>query len=251
MPLGYTVLYALLGGLLPALFWLWFFLGEDRKNPEPKWLILTAFLSGMLAVLIALPTEMVIKCVALGVWPSSPFLHPINTIGFCRDLPEIQPIFLWAATEELIKYFVIVAIVLWRKAVDEPIDAMIYLITVALGFSALETGLFLLGPLGQGDITGGMLTGNLRFLGAALIHTLSSAVIGFSIAITFYKKYWLQFVSLCTGLMLAIVLHTLFNHHIIKDGGNRTIQVFFSVWLGIIGLLLLFESVKRITRPLH
>jgi RsiW-degrading membrane proteinase PrsW (M82 family) len=47
--------YGLLGGLLPALLWLWFFLKEDSKRPEPKWLILAAFLAGMLAVILALP----------------------------------------------------------------------------------------------------------------------------------------------------------------------------------------------------
>src|SRR3989339_2057781 len=239
---GTILLYALLGGLLPALLWLWFFLKEDSQAPEPKWLILAAFLSGMLAVLLVLPVEMLAKCIASGAWPQNAFTNPFATVGFCRDLPvDIRPIFLWAAAEELLKYFIAVVIILWRRAVDEPIDAMIYLITVALGFSALETGLFLLGPLGVGDVVGGMITGNLRFTGAALIHTLSSAVVGFSIAITFYRSYSMQFFSLCTGLVLASVLHALFNHHIITGSEKVTTVVFFSVWLGIIGLLLLFE----------
>lgn len=245
------VLFAFAGGLFPALLWLWFFLKEDKKQPEPKWLIIASFLSGMFAVLLALPTEMVLKCVANGTWPLDAWTNPFNTMGFCRDIPDVNPIFLWAAAEELIKYLVVVSIILWREAVDEPIDAMVYLISVALGFAALETGLFLMEPLGRGDITGGMLTGNLRFMGAALIHTLSSAVVGFSIAITFYRSYWVQFISLCTGLVLAIVLHALFNHHIIESGGDRTALVFFSVWVGIIGLLLLFERAKRVTHPLH
>lgn len=250
MSLGTTIIFSFLGGLLPALLWLWFFLKEDSKHPEPKWLILAAFLSGMLAVLIALPTEMYAKCVASGIWPEHPLLNPFQTMAFCRDLSSAHPILLWAAIEELVKYFMVVSMILWREAVDEPIDAMIYLLTVALGFAAFETGLFLMEPLGRGDITGGLLTGDLRFMGAALIHTLSSTVVGFFIAITFYRSYWLQFVSLCTGLVLATVLHALFNHHIMTDSGGKTTLVFLSVWLGIIGLLLLFERAKRITRPL-
>lgn len=243
-----TVIYALIGGIIPALIWLWFFLREDAEHPEPKWLILAAFLAGMVAVLLALPTEMLLKCVASGTWPLHPWVAPFDTLGFCRDVGGTDPVFLWAAAEELLKYAVAVAVILWRKAVDEPIDAMIYLITVALGFAALETGLFLLNPLGHGDVSGGILTGNLRFMGAALIHTLSSAVIGFSIAAAYYRTYLVQFLSLCTGLILAIVLHALFNHHIIESSGERTSFVFFSVWLGIIGLFLLFERAKRITR---
>jgi RsiW-degrading membrane proteinase PrsW (M82 family) len=249
MPVRETVLFALLGGLLPALLWLWFFLREDSTHPEPKWLIMAAFLSGMLAVLLALPTEMLAKCLVSGVWPTDALWTPIATLAYCRDQSGVDPIFLWAAVEELLKYLVAVAIVLWRRAVDEPIDAMIYLISVALGFAALETGMFLMTPLARGDIAGGILTGNLRFLGAALIHTLASATVGFSIAISFYRSYAVQFISLCTGLILAIVLHALFNHNIMTLSGGRTILVFFSVWLGIVGLFLLFERAKRITRP--
>ncbi len=242
------MLYAFLGGLLPALLWLWFFLKEDKKHPEPRWLILAAFLSGMLAVLISLPAEMLAKCVSSGIWPTHIFPHFFSTLGYCKDIPNVEPIFLWAAIEELAKYFVVLVVILWRKAVDEPIDAMIYLLTAALGFSALETGLFLMEPFGHGEIVKGIITGNLRFMGASLIHTLSSSIVGFSIAISFYKKYWVQFISLCTGLILAIVLHAMFNHNIIVENGDRTTLVFFSVWLGIIGLLLLFERAKRITR---
>lgn len=245
---GTVFLYALLGGLLPALLWLWFFLKEDSRRPEPSWLILAAFLAGMLAVILALPVEMVAKCIAGGTWPS-PWPGVGETLTFCRTLADTEPVFLWAAVEELLKYVVAVTVILWRRAVDEPIDAMVYLITVALGFAALETGLFLMEPFGRGDITGGFLTGNLRFIGAALIHTVSSAVVGFSIALTFYRGYILQFVSLCTGLVVAIVLHALFNHHIIASGGEKTAIVFFFVWLGVIGLLLLFERAKIITRP--
>ncbi len=247
---GLTIVYALLGGIVPALLWLWFFLREDARHPEPKWLILAAFLCGMLAVILALPIEMLLKCVAVGSWPvGGALLHPIDTLEYCRTLPDTNPVLLWAAAEELLKYFVAVAVILWRRAVDEPIDAMVYLLTVALGFAALETGLFLMGPLGKGDITGGILTGNLRFMGAALLHTLASATVGFSLAASFYRGAVVQFFSLCTGLILAILLHALFNHHIIASSGEQTAIVFFAVWLGIIALFALFERAKVIIGP--
>src|SRR3989344_9103220 len=49
-----TATYALFGGILPALVWLVFWLREDKKNPEPKKLILRTFLFGMGAVGIVL-----------------------------------------------------------------------------------------------------------------------------------------------------------------------------------------------------
>lgn len=236
--------YASLGGLLPALLWLWFFLKEDSQRPEPKWLIMAGFMAGMVAVLLALPAEMLAKCVASGTWPAPSSEQGLLT--FCSGLPD-DPIFLWAAIEEILKYGLVLAVVLWRRAVDEPIDAMIYLITVALGFAAFETALFLMHPFGNGDITQGILTGNLRFMGAALLHTLASAVVGFMIAIAFYRSYWVQALSLCTGLILATVLHALFNHHIIVSSGERTSLVFFTVWIGIVAIFLMFEKAKRVT----
>ena len=248
MSSGVAILAAFCGGLLPALLWLWFFLREDAEHPEPKWLIVAAFLSGMVAVLVALPTEMLIKCYAVGAWPPEPWSTPFATLSYCSHIRDANPILLWAAAEELIKYFLAATVILWRQAVDEPIDAMVYLLSVALGFAALETGLFLMEPLGRGDITGGFITGDLRFIGAALIHVLSSTVIGFSIALTYYRSYLLQLLSLCTGLIIAIVLHALFNHNIMVNDGAHMGFVFLSVWVGIIVVLLLFELAKHITR---
>lgn len=251
--------YALLGGILPALVWLWFFLKEDSQHPEPKWLIVVAFLSGMLAVILAIPTEMLAKCIAVGSWPEGLFTYahtsiqgvtpaPFGIFAYCTGLAGASPVFLWAAVEELLKYLVAVSLILWRKAVDEPIDPMVYLITVALGFAALETAIYLLGPFDRGEIFYGIHNGSMRFVGAALIHTLSSAVVGFAIGLTFYKASWIQCISLCTGLILAIVLHALFNHHIITSGGKSVMYVFLSVWIGIVCLFVLFERAKRITR---
>jgi RsiW-degrading membrane proteinase PrsW (M82 family) len=41
---------AILGGIGPAMLWLWFWLKEDRLHPEPKALLTRVFLFGGLAV---------------------------------------------------------------------------------------------------------------------------------------------------------------------------------------------------------
>ena len=49
---------AFLGGVLPILLWLFFWLMEDSKAPEPKGYIFFCFLAGMVVVLpVALPLE--------------------------------------------------------------------------------------------------------------------------------------------------------------------------------------------------
>ena len=44
--------YAAIGGMLPALFWLWFWLQEDKLHPEPRSRIMLAFLGGMVGFIL-------------------------------------------------------------------------------------------------------------------------------------------------------------------------------------------------------
>ena len=220
---------AFAGGLFPALIWLWFFLREDRKNPEPKLLIMLAFIAGMIVVVAALFIEKWLAGVISG---------------------GLILIIAWSATEEILKYFAAAGSVLWRPFDDEPIDPMIYMITVALGFAAFETGLFLLKPIDAGNVAGTILTTNLRFMGAALLHVISSAAIGVALGLAFYRSFWVKAAYLCTGIVVATALHTLFNYFIINNKDGTILFVFFFVWLGVIVLFLLFEKVRKITRPL-
>ncbi|MEN9922008.1 MAG: hypothetical protein RL097_284, partial [Candidatus Parcubacteria bacterium] len=48
---------AFLAGLIPALFWVWFWLREDSRKPEPYFLIAISFIAGMAVVPIALPLQ--------------------------------------------------------------------------------------------------------------------------------------------------------------------------------------------------
>ncbi len=224
---GYLI--AFLGGTVPALLWLWFWHREDRKHPEPKGLIALAFITGMVTVPIVVPFE---KLVA----------H--SFVGMTAAI-----IVLWAVIEEVFKFVTARVSILGRAAVDEPIDEMMYMITVALGFSALENTLFMLGPIGQGDIITSFITGNFRFIGATLLHTLASATVGVFLALGFYKTGLVRHAYAALGLILAIALHALFNFFIMKSTGGKVLYVFLFVWLGIIVLLAVFEKVKRMRSP--
>ncbi len=52
---------ALLGGIIPSLVWLWFWLKEDNAQPEPKGIIATIFFVGMLAVIFVVPIQKLIQ----------------------------------------------------------------------------------------------------------------------------------------------------------------------------------------------
>ncbi|MBN2094036.1 MAG: PrsW family intramembrane metalloprotease [Candidatus Zambryskibacteria bacterium] len=221
-----TILLSLVGGVLPALIWLWFWLKEDCLHPEPKSRIIIAFLGGMAAVFVVLPIEK--------------FIFSNSLTGI-----TITTVFMWAGIEEIVKYLSAYFTSLRNKEMNEPVDAIIYMITVALGFSALENSLFIFNLIDSGSFLQSVTTGNSRFLGATLLHVASSAIIGIMIGLSYYKKYLTKRTFLLTGIVLSILLHTLFNLLIIK-ASNNLFLVFSGVWILIVLIIVLFEKVKKI-----
>ncbi len=223
-----NILLALSGGILPVLLWLWYWTKEDRLHPEPKQLLLLTFLAGGFTVALVIPLQQYARSL-LGVSDMSP-----------------QLIVAWAGIEEVMKFLMVLTLILWRKAVDEPIDALIYMITIALGFSAIENTLFLVHPVATGKITSFIIMGNFRFLGATLLHTLSSSIIGITLALSFYKTELTKISYIIIGVILAVILHASFNLFILNSTSGKIIQIFAFVWLGIVILLLFFEKIKQI-----
>ena len=78
---------ALLGGVLPALLWLAFWLLEDRCQPEPKRYIVLCFFAGAAVVYLALQLERY-ACTYL------------VSGGSCTLQPPLLILFVWAAIEE-------------------------------------------------------------------------------------------------------------------------------------------------------
>ena len=222
------VVYALMGGILPALIWLAFWLREDNKNPESRGMILRTFLLGMGAVILVLPFQKVVD----------------------TFLPDtmIVAVFLWVILEEVFKFGAAYIGGIRSKEDNEPIDPIIYMITAALGFVALENTLFILGPLIGEDTTRGVITGTLRFIGASLLHVVSSGLVGIALAFSFYKPKRMQLILVASALVIAIMFHASFNLAIIHWDNSGAMLAFGLVWIGVIFLLWAFEKAKTIAR---
>lgn len=219
------ILAALAGGLFPALAWLWFWQREDSKHPEPRRLIALAFFAGMVTVAIVIPIQ---KFAALYIGT--------QTLLFT----------VWSVIEEVMKYLAARVTVLRRREDDEPIDPVIYMVTVALGFAAIENTLFLLSPHAGETVLQTVLTGNLRFVGATLLHVLSSSAIGVALALSFYRPKRVKRVYVLGGVILAAALHSAFNFLILNAAEEHLLRVFGVVWIGVIALLAVLEYIKRI-----
>lgn len=217
------VLYAILTGVVPTLVWLIFWLYRDRSKPEPFWFLFFCFILGALTVLFSALFQKFTKGI----------------------LGSDMEVFLWAGIEELLKFSVFYVVVSKSRFNDETIDPAIYLITIALGFAALENTLYVLRLFDTFQVTAGFLTGGLRFLGSTLLHVIASGFIGISIALA--PRYTTFFFTLF-GIAGAIFLHGTFNLFIMSNNGASFLQVYGFLWVaGIISLLTL-EKLRRIPK---
>lgn len=216
--------YAAVAGILPSLVWLFFWLREDT-HAQPRSLIAYLFFAGMFSVIIAGFTEKYISDVILD-----------TNIRYA----------LWAAVEELLKLMVVAIIALHSIQNREPIDVMIYCIVAALGFAALENTFFIMDPLLNGEVTKGLITGNMRFIGSTLVHIVSSASIGFAIGYFFYYGRLTKLIATAVGIIVAIGIHFLFNISILNATTEQTLKTFGWIWGGVVLLIILFEEIKAV-----
>ena len=131
-----------------------------------------------------------------------------------------------------------------RPSFDEPVDAIIYMITAALGFASLENTLFILKTFNDGGILSGIDIGNMRFVGATLLHTASSAIVGAFMAFSLRKNKKNLKRNTYIGIIVAGLLHFAFNYLIIESGGGSVLKILMPLWFIIIVLIFIFEKVK-------
>lgn len=236
-----TFIYALIGGVFPALIWLWFWMHESHQHHEPKNTIWLTFIAGMCCVFIVYPIQKMTELLPIQT----------NTSGGWQSIGGLPILIIWAFFEELVKFGAAYFIALKDRisVFDEPIDAFVYLMTAALGFSAMENTFFLLSPLMQGETIMSVMTGNMRFMGANLLHVASSGVLALFIGFAYFKKQWFQKLFTITGILVATLLHASFNLLIILITESQKEKIFIAfslVWISIILLILSLERVKAI-----
>jgi RsiW-degrading membrane proteinase PrsW (M82 family) len=239
-------IFALIGGFVPALVWLWFWLKEDKAKPEPVGLVARVFVVGGLSVAVAFVIQRFLAAGSTEIgWGGFDYSEPSFSWSFF--LSSFGFLLAWAATEEIIKFGAAYFSAFRNRNFDEPIDAMIYCITAAIGFAAVENTLFLLSSiLSDGDSFYFLLTGNLRFMGATVVHIVSSAIVGGLIAMAFCSPKITKTLAAIIGLFTATILHALFNFLIITSSATEMIWIFVGLWLVAIFILYFFERVKKI-----
>ena len=221
MQLAYTVSLAVIASSVSILVWVWFW---TRKQDIDNKSAIFVFVGGAIAVALSLPFQ---KALDIFIPGSSPVTF-----------------FLWATVEEVLKLSVVLCAIKFFK-IDRT-KALIYMIVAALGFAALENILFIIGPLIGEDVTRSVITGNLRLIGASLLHVVSSSIIGVALAFSFYISVRKRAVITTLALTLAIVFHAIFNLSVIHWDNWGTIFSFFITW--VLALVLIYLVFKKDTR---
>jgi RsiW-degrading membrane proteinase PrsW (M82 family) len=211
-----SFIFLILLSIVPSLIWLFHYLGKDI-HPEPKRMLVSVFILGALATF---PTA-IIELSLSGLIEKIPFLVAIPLLKLF-----VYSVFVIGLTEELAKFFFVGAIS-QSKHFDEPIDAMIYMVTSAMGFAALENLFYLIGDNYQPQTS--IAISIFRFLGANFLHALCSAIVGYYFAKSIVEKKKSYFVF---GIMIASLLHGIFNYYIIERN-----PFFFAYLLAILIVL--------------
>jgi len=234
--MDYNIIIFILFGILPSLVWLFYYMAKDL-HPEPKRMILKIFLWGALITLPVFFVQIGLKYL----------LDQININLFIYNF--IYWFLIIAFSEEFFKYLVIKTKVINSPHLDEPLDIMLYMVVAALGFAAVENVLYLFTPSSQMSfnqlINRTLILDFIRFIGATFLHTLCSAVVGYSLAISFCEVKFKKIIMFL-GIFLAVLLHGLYDFSIMTLDGyiKFTIPVTIILTLAFI-VFWGFEKLKR------
>ena len=209
---------------LPALLWLWWYLRQDRNQPEPKKYLWQVFLLGMLITIPALFLEFIVDLFL-------PFARaPYGTTALIGAWLVVAPI------EEIAKFLAVWSGVYRNRIFNERLDGIIYMVVVALGFATVENILVVLRE--------GAAIVPLRFITATLLHILASGIVGYFLGLAKFAKRrggWL----IVAGLVLGILLHGLYDQLALLETSSKLLLIV--VYLGLL-YLILDQNVRHVRR---
>jgi RsiW-degrading membrane proteinase PrsW (M82 family) len=223
--------------LLPGLIWLLYYINKD-KNPEPKRTILKVFILGALTAFPVFFLEY-------------DLMHFLDKLHININLYYfIQYFFIVGIVEEFFKYFAFRIGALRSSELNEPVDVAIYMIVAALGFATAEN-IVLFTQKTFMVLTEPATLALFRFITANFLHVLCSGILGFAIAISFYRTKYRKRI-LFTGFFTAVVMHGAFDfflkYSIIEENGfaEWSVVSVLIVTMLVTAYLMLRQALKRL-----
>jgi protease PrsW len=188
--------FVTIGGVaVGAGLWLYVLRRYDRIEPEAvRYLLQVAIVGGFISVLVAsFLNEMMGRWLGIGwhILEQDAMVDIGRLLAFCLFV---------GLNEEICKAVTTVLIVGWLGDFDEPVDAMIYAMTVALGFAAIEN-LIYAARFGNEVLL-------VRFLWPVPAHMAYAALWGYGLAkARFVSPEKSRFVVMGPAVLLAGLVH--------------------------------------------
>ncbi len=201
-----NVMVLLVASIGPGLLWLWYFYKQDRFEPEPVRVILKVFLMGVLLVIPAGLLEQ--------IWRA----RIVDAVQNNNWLNFLMLAFLVVALiEEGLKSGLLIWMMGQSNELDEPVDGIIYGITLGLGFASLENFLWA-SVYGYGVAA-------MRAVVTTLAHATFSGWMGHYVA-----RYKLSAISdqglLWSGFLMAWAIHGAYDFLLFLRNGFASFLAF-------------------------
>lgn len=232
MLIGILFLATIIG---PVIFWFWFFLSQDRAEPEPKKLLVKIFFLGIGTLFFAIAVEGTLFSMVFTVQFQNILKMGLETVGTFSITTAIL-FFLTGLMEELLKYFALWEFTYSKTEFNQIADGVFYGVTLALGFSLVENGLYFY-QLSSAPIIVFASISLVRGIATMLLHVTTAGYIGYGLGkmkftVDHNKSIVFKF------LLLAILLHGLFNILILLPQGiNFAFPILFLAFIYLLSLL--------------
>lgn len=214
--------------VIPGIVWVIYFYRKDKYEREPGRLVAKTFLMGAVMIIPAGIVESLFR-------------------GWLRNPPSqgallIAMILGVGFVEEYFKYWATRRVAYDHAAFNEPVDGIIYAVSAGLGFAAFENVLYALSM--------GLEVGLVRAFVTSLVHASFSGIVGLSMGIAKFAPRGLGGVVIGRGLVLAAVLHGVYDFLLVSQLMNfyltvLVVMLLHSVLLSRIRLALRLSPFRR------
>lgn len=194
----YITALAILPGLLITAYIYW----RDRHEPEPIKLLVICFFFGILS------TYPAIKMEEFGIYDLGIIISKDPWMTFTFAFMII------AFSEELVKYIFLRYYIYPNKEFCEPMDGIVYSVTISMGFATWENVLYVL--IRPEDLQEAMRIGHARIFTAVPAHAAFAMTMGYFTGLAkFVPKR--ESLYLFFGLGGAVLLHGLYDFFIFSN----------------------------------
>lgn len=224
------ILFSAIAAIIPMSFYLFLIWKFDRYDREPFKLVLINYLWGALgAILFAIIGSLILTSLI------SFFLEDKELLS------KFGAIIVAPFVEEITKGFFLL-ITISSKKFDNITDGIVYGGAIGLGFGMTENFLYFLAF--SESVSGWIMLVIIRSLFSAVMHCVSTATLGAFLAMAKFKSLKRKVVLGITGLLAAMIIHSIWNSTVSFER-TAPIGFVFMIFSIFIFIIVYVISIKR------